>query len=45
MNVNIPGKKVGAIQSVPKAQNGEFLKESCNDFNQIAVINAECLPQ
>jgi hypothetical protein len=38
VNVNIPAQKTGTLQMGPKAQNGEFLKNGCYDYNQISVI-------
>jgi hypothetical protein len=33
VNLNISAPEVGALQIAPKSQNGDFLKNSSNDFD------------
>jgi hypothetical protein len=42
--MSIPGQKLGALQTCPKEQNGDFLEIGSNDIEYTSVIYADHHP-
>jgi hypothetical protein len=45
VNLNIPAPKSGTLQIGPKMQNGDFLENGSNDFENISVIYGDHIPK
>jgi hypothetical protein len=45
VNLNIPAPKIWDLQMGPKPQHGNFLENSCNDFNKIVVNYEDYIPK